>query len=148
MHGNIIRLELPLKYPETIRVTFEPDFPGPLTIEIVPSTTATKPQDTPRETGLSQLSRTFIGPGIDVSPIKTTTKPSNVVGKVISRPPTPNITNLPVPSTNIDDSLTEPESEEDQGALGPADKTLAIVNAASGIKRPGSPLFSNNPRRY
>jgi len=27
---NIIRLELPLKYPETIRVTFIPDLPGPL----------------------------------------------------------------------------------------------------------------------
>jgi hypothetical protein len=27
---NTIRLELPLKYPETIHITFIPDFPGPL----------------------------------------------------------------------------------------------------------------------
>jgi hypothetical protein len=27
---NTIRLELPLKYPETIRITFIPDTPGPL----------------------------------------------------------------------------------------------------------------------
>ncbi|OJA12238.1 hypothetical protein AZE42_12542, partial [Rhizopogon vesiculosus] len=37
MDENIIRLELSLKYPETIRVTFIPDLPGPLTIEIIPS---------------------------------------------------------------------------------------------------------------
>ncbi|OJA16765.1 hypothetical protein AZE42_10374 [Rhizopogon vesiculosus] len=31
MDENIIRLELPLKHPKTIRVTFIPDLPGPLT---------------------------------------------------------------------------------------------------------------------
>lgn len=30
MDDNIIRLEIPLKYPDTIRVTFVPDLPGPL----------------------------------------------------------------------------------------------------------------------
>lgn len=50
---NTIRLELPLKYPETIRITFIPDIPGPLTIEIIPSTcTTTRSPETPKEKGL------------------------------------------------------------------------------------------------
>ncbi|OJA15129.1 hypothetical protein AZE42_11429 [Rhizopogon vesiculosus] len=46
MDENIIRLELPLRYPETIRVTFIPDLLGPLTIKIIPSSVTTKLQDT------------------------------------------------------------------------------------------------------
>ncbi|KAG0694716.1 hypothetical protein DFH29DRAFT_1083716 [Suillus ampliporus] len=103
---NVIRLELPLKYPETIRITFIPDVPGPLTIEIIPSTsTTTKPPDTPKEK--STQPRTFIGPGID-------------------------------------DSVTEPESEVEQGAPDVADKT--VVNISAGVKRPGSPLVSHKSR--
>ncbi|KAG1795237.1 hypothetical protein EV424DRAFT_1448435, partial [Suillus variegatus] len=75
---NTIRLELPLKYPETIRVTFIPDVPGPLTIEI------------------------------------------NPVGEVISRPSTTHIADFP--ALNTDDSVTEPESEVEQGAPDVADK--------------------------
>ncbi|EGN92227.1 hypothetical protein SERLA73DRAFT_157123 [Serpula lacrymans var. lacrymans S7.3] len=37
--NNTISIELPLKYPETYRVTFTPDFPGPMTIEIKQSST-------------------------------------------------------------------------------------------------------------
>ncbi|KAG1765337.1 hypothetical protein EDD22DRAFT_951152 [Suillus occidentalis] len=120
---NLIRLELPLKYPETIRVTFIPDVPGPLTIEIIPSNcTTTKPSDTPKEkTPIPQHPRTFIGPGVDNSP----TKPS-------------------VPIKPIDDSVTEPESEVEQGVGGAADKTILNIN--TGIKRPGSPLVSNKSR--
>ncbi|KAG1820747.1 hypothetical protein EV424DRAFT_1402207, partial [Suillus variegatus] len=95
---NTIRLELPLKYPETICVTFIPDVPGPLTIEIVPSTcTTTKSPETPKEKHSN--SRTFIGPAIDDSPAK------------------PSISKNPV-----DDSVTEPESEVEQGAPDVADK--------------------------
>ncbi|KAG1782445.1 hypothetical protein EV702DRAFT_1231871 [Suillus placidus] len=93
---NTIRLELPLKYPETIRVTFIPDTPGSLTIEIIPSTcgSTAKSPDTLKDKPLLQNSRTFIGPGIDNSPVK----PS-------------------APTKPIDDSVTEPESEVEQGVL-------------------------------
>ncbi|KAG2066522.1 hypothetical protein BDR04DRAFT_1106604 [Suillus decipiens] len=122
LEDNIIRLELPLKYPETIRVTFIPDVPGPLTIEIIPSTcTTVKSLETPKEKALPQHLRTFIGPGIDNSPVK----PS-------------------VPTEPIDDSVTEPESEVEQGALDVADKT--VVNTSVSIKRPGSPLVSYKSR--
>ncbi|KAG1840792.1 hypothetical protein C8R48DRAFT_64493 [Suillus tomentosus] len=114
---NTIRLELPLKYPETIRITFIPDVPGPLTIEIIPSTcTTTRSPETPKEKALPQHQRTFIGPGTDNSPAKP-----------------------PVPTTPIDDSDTEPESEVEPGTVA-ADKT--VVNTSTGIKRPGSPLVS------
>lgn len=92
---NTIRLELPLKYPETIRITFIPDVPGPLTIEIIPSTcTTTRSPETPKEKALPQHQRTFIGPGTDNSPAKP-----------------------PVPTTPIDDSVTEPESEVEPGTI-------------------------------
>ncbi|KAG1799983.1 hypothetical protein EV424DRAFT_1371499 [Suillus variegatus] len=115
---NTIRLELPLKYPETIRVTFIPDVPGPLTIEIVPSTcTTTKSPETPKEKHPN--SRTFIGPAIDDSPAKPSIS-KNPVGEVISRPSTTHIANFP--ALNTDDSVTEPESEVEQGAPDVADK--------------------------
>ncbi|KAG1735326.1 uncharacterized protein EDB91DRAFT_1348329 [Suillus paluster] len=137
---NIIRLELPLKYPETIRITFIPDVPGPLTIEIIPSTcTTTKSPDMPKEKSLPQNSRTFIGPGIDNSPMKPSA-PTKPIGNVILRPPTTHIDDFPAP----DDSVTEPESEVEQGFVDAADKT--IVNTSAGIKRPGSPLISGKLR--
>ncbi|KAH0831161.1 hypothetical protein J3R83DRAFT_13737 [Lanmaoa asiatica] len=37
---NKISLEVPLKYPEVYRVTYTPESPGPLTIEIRPSATS------------------------------------------------------------------------------------------------------------
>ncbi|KAG2144215.1 hypothetical protein DEU56DRAFT_910570 [Suillus clintonianus] len=115
---NTIRLEIPLKYPETIRVTFIPDVPGPLTIELIPSTcTCTKSPETPKEKALPQHPRTFIGPGIDHSPVKP-----------------------PVAAKHIDDSVTEPESKVEQGDAA-ADKT--VVNTSVGVKRPGSPLVSH-----
>ncbi|KAG1794927.1 hypothetical protein EV424DRAFT_1649043 [Suillus variegatus] len=103
---NTIRLELPLKYPETIRVTFIPDLPGPLTIEIVPSTcTTTKSPETPKDKALPQHPRTFIGPGTDNSPAKP-----------------------PVPTKPIDDSVTEPESEVEPGTPGvAADKVCYFI---------------------
>ncbi|KAG1828066.1 hypothetical protein EV424DRAFT_1387059, partial [Suillus variegatus] len=109
---NTIRLELPLKYPETIRVTFIPDVPGPLTIEIVPSTCTTTEEK-------HSNSRTFIGPAIDDSPAKPSIS-KNPVGEVISRPSTTHIADFP--ALNTDDSVTEPESEVEQGAPDVADK--------------------------
>ncbi|KAG2046041.1 hypothetical protein BDR06DRAFT_977775 [Suillus hirtellus] len=140
---NTIRLELPLKYPETIRITFIPDVPGPLTIEIIPSTcTTTRSPETPKEKGmctyffasdvaemflaLPQHQRTFIGPGTDNSPAKPPV-PTTPIGNVVFHPPTTPIADIPAP----DDSVTEPESEVEPGTVA-ADKT--VVNTSTGIK--------------
>ncbi|KAG1778444.1 hypothetical protein EV702DRAFT_1044728 [Suillus placidus] len=122
---NTIRLELPLKYLETIRVTFIPDTPGPLTIEIIPSTcgSTAKSPDTLKDKC------------IDNSPVKPSA-PTKPIGNAIFRPLTTHIADFPAP----DDSVTEPESEVEQGVLDAADKT--IVNTSAGIKRPGSPLIN------
>ncbi|KAG1893066.1 uncharacterized protein F5891DRAFT_1196880 [Suillus fuscotomentosus] len=73
---NTICLELPLKYPEMIQVTFIPDLPGPLTIKIVPSTcTTTKSPEMPKDKHPN--SRTFICPAIDDSPNMPSTMPSS-----------------------------------------------------------------------
>ncbi|KIK39336.1 hypothetical protein CY34DRAFT_14447 [Suillus luteus UH-Slu-Lm8-n1] len=137
---NTIRLELPFKYPETIRVMFIPDIPGPLTIEIVPSTcTIMKSPDMPKEKPLPQNLRTFIGPGIDNSPVKPST-PTKPIGNAIFHPPTSHIADFATP----DDSVMEPESEVEQGVVDAADKT--IMNMNTGIKCPGSPLILNKFR--
>ncbi|KAG1830379.1 hypothetical protein EV424DRAFT_291247 [Suillus variegatus] len=121
---NTIRLELPLKYPETICVTFIPDLPGPLTIEIVLSTcTTTKSPETPKDKALPQHPRTFIGPGTDNSPAKPPV-PTKPIGNVVFRPPTTHIAEIPVP----DDSVTEPESEVEPGTSGvAADKVCYFI---------------------
>jgi hypothetical protein len=66
---------------------------------------------------LLQNPRTFIGPGIDNSPVKPSA-PATPIGNIIYRPLTTHIADLPAP----DDSVTEPESEVDQGVLDAADK--------------------------
>ncbi|KAG1856140.1 hypothetical protein F4604DRAFT_1931999 [Suillus subluteus] len=68
--------------------------------------------------------RTFIGPGIDNSPVKLPI-PTKPIGNIVFHPPTTHIAELPAP----DDSVTEPESEVEQGDPGVAYKLQSAVHS-------------------
>ncbi|KIM51793.1 hypothetical protein SCLCIDRAFT_33175 [Scleroderma citrinum Foug A] len=112
-----LSIELPLSHPGTYRLMFTPEGPGP-TLEI-----RTFAPSQPNIDQVNTQSRHNIGVP---TPVKTAARP---------------LTPVPTLSKDADDSLTEPESEED-----PIVAALQHGNTSANIGAQCSVFFSNGAR--